>query len=284
MNIYQEKNAKTLRTPVLLMMAVVGVVSAAVVFSAVTAAQSSPDMPNSVISQGYESKEAFATGTLVSYVGGELIASSTQNSTKLLGIVSGNDLVELNTGQVQVATVGIATAYVSTVSGTPKQGDPIAPSPLKGVGMKAETNGYIVGIAQDDFSAATNIYTADIKDKNGSTTTVEVGLLPVRIQVSDYSISDNVVSPYPDFIMQIATTVAGKEVPVLRITLALVILLVGMVIIGLLIYTSVRFSLVSIGRNPLAAGSVRKGLLGTIFLAVGVLVFMLASLYLALTL
>lgn len=260
------------------------IASISAVFSVTTFAQSGTEEPNSVISQGYEADHPFTPGTLVSYVDGTIVASSTQNSRKLLGIVSGNGLIELNSGQVQVATVGIATAYVSTISGELKQGDPIAPSPLQGVGMKAETNGYIVGIAQVDFSSATNVYTTEIKDKNGNKVSVQVGLLPVRIQVSDYSMSNDVVSPYPDFIMRIASTVAGKEVPVLRVTLALLTLLVGMVIVGLLIYTSVRFSLVSIGRNPLAAPSVHRGLIGVIILAVAVLAFTILGIYLILVL
>jgi hypothetical protein len=266
------------------LLVLLAIVTLGMVFASTTNAQTGADEPNSVISQGYESDKPFTPGTLVSYVDGDLVASSTQNSRKLLGIVSGNGLIELNTGQVQVATVGIATAYVSTISGELKQGDPIAPSPLEGIGMKAETNGYIVGIAQDDFSTATNIYTTEVRDKNGNKVSVRVGLLPVRIQVSDYSVSNEVVSPYPDFIMNIATTVAGKEVPVLRVTLALLALLVGMVIIGLLIYTSVRFSLVSIGRNPLAAHSVHKGLIGVIILAIAVLAFTILGLYLILVL
>jgi hypothetical protein len=239
---------------------------------------------DSVISQGYAADEAFAIGTLVSKQGSALTKASIDNETQLLGVVSGRDLIELNSNNVQVATVGVVGAYVTDIGGDIKQGDVIAASPLEGIGMKAERNGYIVGVAQADFSEATQVYDAEVDARNGQTDTVSVGLLPIMVQVGYHTLPETQTSPYPAFLMHLATNIAGKEVPVLRVTLALIILLVGVIIITLLIYTSVRFSLISIGRNPLAAKSVHKGLFGSVLFAIGVLLFTLLSLYLVLVL
>jgi hypothetical protein len=239
---------------------------------------------DSVISQGYAADEAFAIGTLVSKQGAALKKASIDNETQLLGVVSGRDLIELNSNVVQVANVGIVSAYVSDIGGDIKEGDSIAASPLEGIGMKAERNGYIVGVAQADFSEATQVYNVDVDTRDGGTDAVSVGLLPVKLQVGYRTLPETQTSPYPAFLMHLATNIAGKEVPVLRVTLALIILLVGVIIIILLIYTSIRFSILSIGRNPLAAKSVHKGLLGSIFFAIGVLLFTLLSLYLVLVL
>lgn len=239
---------------------------------------------DSAISQGYTTNETFSAGSLVSRQGEALHKASTQNEAQLLGIVSSNEIVELNKGNVQVVTVGVVNAYVSTISGDIKQGNAIAASPLEGVGMKAEKSGYIIGIAQADFSQAQQAYEVETKTREGQTTKVKVGLLPVKVQVGYYTLPDIETSPYPAFLTHLVTNIAGKEVPVLRVTLALVILLIGIIVIIILIYTSVRFSLISIGRNPLAAHSVHKGLIGSVLFAMGVLVFTLLSLYLVLVL
>jgi hypothetical protein len=238
----------------------------------------------SAISQGYATNELFAVGSLVSRQGETLRKASTENEAQLLGVVTDGNLVELNKGNVQVATVGIINAYVSTISGDIRQGDAIAASPLEGIGMKAEKNGYIIGIAQADFSQAKEVYDTDIKARNGQTDTVSVGLLPVKVQVGYHTLPDVQTSPYPAFLTHLVTNITGKEVPVLRVTLALIILLIGIITIIILIYTSVRFSLISIGRNPLAAKSVHRGLVGSVLFAIGVLLFTLLSLYLVLVL
>jgi hypothetical protein len=56
----------------------------------------------------------------------------------------------------------------------------------------------------------------------------------------------------------------------------------GILVIGTLVYASVRSSIVSIGRNPLAARSINRSLFEVSGMAVGILLAMLIAVYLIL--
>lgn len=248
-------------------------------------------MADASISQGFSTKETIGEGMLVSTTSeDQLVAKAdTDSSERLLGIASKQSLVELSneddtdSSQVQVVTRGQTLAFVSTINGDVKAGDPITASPLKGVGMKAVETSYIVGTAQADFADADNITEKVVIDKDGKPQTVKVGILPIQVQVTQYIEQDN-QRILPQFIFNVAQVVAGRDVSVIRVLIALVVLLVGVGSIGVLLYASVRSSIISIGRNPLAAGAVNRSLLEVSALSIGVLLLMLGAVYLILSL
>lgn len=237
----------------------------------------------SAISQGFTSTDPIPTGALVSSVNDEKLIEQASSATgqKLLGVVGKGSLVELSNGttQVQVVTSGVTQTFVSDLNGTVEVGDPITASPLVGVGMKALENSYIVGTARANFGDATETSNHTIKDKNGNDKTVTVAVLPVQVNVSYFGKTNETKSILPQFFLEMAQTVAGKEVSVIRILTALLVLVAGVGAIGVLLYSSVRSSILSIGRNPLAASAVNKSLLEVSLLSFGILLVMLGVVY-----
>lgn len=241
---------------------------------------------STAISQGFKTSSPIATGTLVSTnaTANTVESATVDTAPQLTGVVGADALVELSsdTSEVQVATSGTVSTLVSTINGDIKSGDRVSVSPIVGVGMKNLSNGYIVGVAQADFSQAKDVISREVVDRNGNKTTTKVGLLPVQVGVSFYTEPDKNTTILPAFLLDLAREIAGRDVSVIRIIIALVVLLVGIGSITTLIFAAVRSSIISIGRNPLAASAVHRSLFQVILLAIGVLLVMLGAVYLVL--
>lgn len=240
------------------------------------------------ISQGFQTQEpGLVTGAMVSFsVGhqGVVQLADVSNANQLAGVVGDKPLIEIkstNNKEVQVVTSGITPVLVSDINGDVKSGDKITPSPLEGVGMKAVTSAQVVGTAQTDFS---NIHTVQkaITDRSGKPQTVHTGLLPVQINVTYYS-PDDKKTLLPPFLQQIAFSIAGgRTVSTGRILGSSLALLLGFVSIATLLYSSVRSSIIAIGRNPLSEGAVHKSLVEVGVTAIGILLVMIIAIYLIL--
>lgn len=240
------------------------------------------------ISQGFKTTETdLATGALVSLTSGSqstVQLSNTDRVNQLIGVIGDRPLIELsnNDKEVQVVISGTTLALVSDINGDIKSGDKITASPINGVGMKANASSLVVGTAQDDL-ASVSTTTRSINDKRGQPQSVKVGAVPVQINVTYYVAPEDKNSFLPPFLQSLANTVAGKEVSAVRVLISSLVLVFGFVSIAVLLYSSIRSSIISIGRNPLSEGAVRKSLFEVGATALGILLVMLIAIYLVLT-
>lgn len=241
---------------------------------------------SNAISRGFRANDPdIVPGSLVSTTkdGSDKVElANSDSANRLAGVVS-KALVELSsgeTGEVQVLLGGTTAALVSNINGEIKAGDKITASPINGVGMLATADTQIIGIAQSDFKSA-EARTRTIKDKNDKEHTVHIGSVPLQVGISYY------VAPtsqfVPPFLQEIANTIAGRPVSFMRILLSCVLLLLAFGSIFVLIYTSVRSGIVSLGRNPLAASAIQRGLIGVIVIVMLVAALALLGIYLILT-
>ena len=188
--------------------------------------------------------------------------SSTAHADRVVGVVNDKPLIELSNGNngVQVVTNGLTKLLVSDVGGAIVTGDRITSSPIEGVGMKATSNTTVVGVAQGtlDLSQA---QTKTITDKTGKHVTVHIGLIPVQVAVAFYNADAGKKSTFvPTFLQSLANNVAGRDVSPVRVLIAGLIMLLLFLSITVLLYSAVRSSIISIGRNPLSESAVRKSL------------------------
>lgn len=239
------------------------------------------------ISQAFfiEAKEA-PPGTIVSLKQGTANTVEVANSDRipeLVGVVSATPLIEIGSGvnTVQVITSGVTTALVSDLNGSIKTGDPITASPIDGVGMKATTSGRIVGIAQVNLENAETIEKT-LTDLEGKIHVLKVGSLPIQVNVSFHA-EGNENTYLPSFLQDFANTVAGRQVSSTRILASVIAMLLAFVSIAVLLYASVRSSIISIGRNPLSEGAVRKSMLQVGLMVIAILLLSLITVYLILT-
>lgn len=257
----------------------------AVIFSVPLVAAAKVD---SAISQGFTSQEDLSVGSLVSLTenaaNGTVQAANTSNGVRLVGVTSKQSLIELSGGarEVQVVIGGSSYALVSDINGEVKRGDKIAPSPLSGVGMKATESTQVLGTVEQDFSEANQVSTQQITDKNGTEHTVKVGLVTTQVNVAFYQKPEDSASFLPSFLRKFANQVVGHEVAPIRILIALILLIASFGGVAVLLYSSVSSSIISIGRNPLSADAVHKGIFEVAALAIGILLLTLIALYLVL--
>lgn len=237
------------------------------------------------ISQSYETNSTgISQGALLSLTSNGITAvapASSSSASHLVGIAASKPLVELSSDsnarsqhRVQVVVSGSTDALVSDLNGAVYAGDKITASPVSGVGMKAIRAGEIVGIAQASLSSVKTV-TETFDGTNGEPVAAKVGLLPIAVNVAYYSaapIGGSLAAFVPPFLQSLANSIAGKAVSPLRVLTGTVALILGFVTIAIMLYAGIRSGVISLGRNPLAADTLRKGMVDILITAVGILV------------
>lgn len=238
------------------------------------------------ISQSYTTTSPdIAQGTLLSLTaagsGAVEPAQAGTGATNLAGVAVQSPLVELsNAGKnsVQVAVGGVAPALVSDINGAVAVGDKITISPLDGIGMKATQSGVTIGIAQASLHSVHTV-TKTVAGKNGHQVSVTIGLVPVAVNVTYYPAvqSGSLSTIVPPVLQSAADSVAGRQVAPVRVLLAALALFLGFIITVVMVTTSIRSELVSLGRNPLARNTLLRALTDVLIAACGVLLVSLAA-------
>lgn len=239
------------------------------------------------ISESYQSTAQIAVGSIVSSVKdsqSSVEPSVTANVDNLLGVAINPDssLLTVSTGteqQVQVATSGTLPVMVSNLNGDIKRGDHITASPLKGLGMLANGNVRIVGIAQGDMTSKRE---QTIKDANGNDQKVTIGEVPVLVNVA-YFFKEPDKSIVPTAFQNLANTLAGKQVQPVPIIVSGAIFVVTAIVVMSIIFSMIRHSIISVGRNPMSQSAVYRDVIQLSALVIGILTVATVSIYLVLT-
>jgi hypothetical protein len=238
-------------------------------------------------SEGYSTADKLSLGAIVSLEknsSDRVIAATANTADNIIGVVINADtsLLSISNGkddQVQVATSGTVPVLVSNINGEVKQGDHITASPLAGVGMKATANVRIVGIAQGDMKNATK---QTYKDKSGKENEIMLGEVPVLVNVA-YFFKEPEKTVVPTALQNIANSLAGKNVSTLPIVLSSAVFLIMLVVVSSLIYSMIKSSIISVGRNPMAQSAVYRDLIQLSALVIAILSVGIITIYFILT-
>jgi len=239
------------------------------------------------ISESYASDTQIPVGSLVSLVkntSDQVQASLSSNVDNLLGVVvnPNNSLLSVTiagSSHTEVATSGTLDLLVSDVNGTVAQGDHITASPLAGVGMKANGNVRVVGIAQ---GGVTGVHETTIKDDNGNDQKVTLGQIPVLINVA-YFFKEPDKSIIPAALQNIANSLAGKTVQPLPVIISGGIFLITMIVVMSIVFSMIRSSIISVGRNPMSQSAVYRDVIQLSALVLGILAVATIAIYMVLT-
>jgi hypothetical protein len=211
--------------------------------------------------------------------------ATAENIDHLLGVASKDSLIELSndsTGTVEVVTTGEAAVLVSDINGDIRTGDKITSSPIAGIGMRALTSTLVIGTAQADLSS---VQTEErvVKDKSGTERKVKIGAIPIQVDKVFYEAPQDMNSFVPPALQDFANNLAGRSVSPVRVMIAGFLIAFVFAIVIVLLYSSIRSSIISIGRNPLSESAVRKSLLQVGITVLGVMAFSVVVIYLILT-
>jgi len=239
------------------------------------------------IAQAFQtSDDSVVSGALVSLEKGTpntVELSTPSNLEQLIGVAGDKSLIELSNsnGGIQVVTNGNTLTLVSDINGTIKTGDKITVSPIAGVGMKATVSTLIIGTAQNNLDIS-KAETRTVADKQGKQQTVHIAAVPVQVDKVFYEAPQEVASFLPPALQAFANSLSGRQVSAVRVLIAATLVGLLFIIVSVLIFTAVRSSIISIGRNPLSQQAVRKSLFQVGLTVLGLLVFTTVAVYLIL--
>lgn len=212
-----------------------------------------------------------------------------ENEEKIQGVViNPTDSAVLLSGEDQkvfVSNTGPYFVLVSTQNGPVAVGDYVTVSSISGVGMKAsDLDKVVIGKAVESFDQAdiTKVRSsAKIKDSVGNETEVKIGTIKVDISVGRNP-SQRVNASLPVVLKQASETIAGKPVTPARVYLSFFVFLATSIIAGSMLYSAVRSTMISMGRNPLGKKAIIKSLIQVASVAVMIFIVGLFAVYLLL--
>ena len=242
-----------------------------------------------LVSQSFASDSNLAVGSIVSLQKGfsdRVTGSTTKNDNDIFGVVVNPDNSQLSissgqSNQVSVAQSGLEQVLVSDINGNIDIGDSITASPITGVGMKATENSKVIGVAQDSFPNNTAQKTT-YKDDKGQQQSVKLGQIPLLVSVAYYyKQPDKTI--IPQALQNLANALAGKKVNALPIIVSLAIFLVTLVVVISIVYSLIRSSIISVGRNPMSQSAVYRNVIQLSVLVIVILGVAVGSIYMVLT-
>ena len=229
---------------------------------------------------GFNSKDVLTPGLVVSVDNSQarsVMAAKADDESKMFGVVvDPSDAPFTLNGQgskVFVASSGIYRVLVSTSNGIIHPGDFISMSTINGIAAKATAvQSTTLGQAESSFDGTSNVIT-----NNGGQA---IGRIYINISIQKNPFANN--DPIPVFLKRIAVSLANKPVPVVRIYAALAIFIIAAIVAITILWSGIRNSMVSIGRNPLSRRVILAGLYKIIFTGLSVFVIGVAGVYLLL--
>lgn len=247
--------------------------------------------------QGYAAATPLQVGTIVQ------LDTSAKNTVKpatdkdlsdMYGaVVDPHDLsLSISDSSLQnEAFVTIGGTYgvlVNTQNGPIKTGDYITMSAVDGVGMKAgtyEDQPTVFGRAVSSFDGKNDaLGTITLKDSSGKSIPVGIGMVTVAINIQRNPNQKSTKTNLPPFLQRVGQAIAEKPIGPMRTYLSIAITGLSIVVAITVLYSGVRNSIISIGRNPLSRKSIFRGLLEIILTAFLILIIGLFAVYLLLKL
>lgn len=189
----------------------------------------------------------------------------------LFGVYTSNPAVVVEDSEVEngkpVVRDGLTSVRVNGTSGAIANGDLITSSETQGVGKKASTNGFVLGMALDDFNPG---------DPNDITT------IQVLVNIHPATTLSGSRGNLLQFIRRGASVPVFQPIESLRYLLAIIIILISFTL-GLIYFgRASRAGIEAIGRNPLAKRVIQLTVIMNIVLTLVIVLVGLAIAYLIL--
>ena len=246
-------------------------------------------LAESLITQSYAAPSTLAPGSVVAFdktTGGVVLATA-KAVDNLFGVVVQADASLLSfqgtaKNQAQVATSGTVPMIVADINGPVKQGDSITASPIEGVGMRATSNIKVIGTAQQDLATSTGKKTQNLTDTAGVKRDVVIGVITANVAPA-YFFKEPDKSVIPAALQNLVNAAVGKQVTPLPIIISFSIFILALVVVASLIFSAIRGSIISVGRNPMAQSAVYRSLLQVTVLILGIVAVAVAAIYLILS-
>ncbi len=185
-------------------------------------------------------------GDIVSYKEGKYSLTDVFQDPAIYGVIVENpsiSFVDRNLEESKLVTsMGEVPLNVSSKNGSIKEGDYVTSSDIPGVGVKANEDGQVLGVAMEEFSSDND----------------EIGQIYVLLDIKTMFFGKGLSGNLLDIIRNSLTSPFMTPVQALRYLLAIAIIFASFVI-GFSSFGKITGSSVeALGRNPLAGTAIRK--------------------------
>ena len=190
----------------------------------------------------------------------------------LYGVITTNPAIylrEKNSSTVLVISFGKALVRVSTINGAIKKNNFITSSKILGVGQKADVNGFILGMALENYS-----------NSNPNA----IGKILVSIDPHYNATFIGVRTNLIENIKVVAGAPLLSPLTTLRYLLAAIVTITSFVIGFIYFGRIARTGVEALGRNPLAARIIQLGIILNVALTAGIILIGVGIAYLILIL
>lgn len=201
------------------------------------------------------------------------------NSQRVVGIVTTLDsslvTIASSNSKILVEDEGEVKAYVSDLNGEVKKGDLLTLSSLKGILMKSgDKPTPVIAVAGADFSSASPEPFTSSKVPNPQTAKIA----KITINLNRQGIYN--ISKTPESSLgRLGHSVTGRDISVLRVAVALVVVFLVLIAEGGILYGAVSSSIMATGRNPLANKAIRRELISVVVTALVIMLVGVAVIY-----
>lgn len=210
-------------------------------------------------------------GSIISLTEGKYALSEIPYDPSVFGVVTYNPSAffddSSDTTKRPVVSFGKAKVRVSSINGTIKAGDLVTTSEVKGVGQKATENGYVIGVALEDY---------DVKD------TTKVGSIYVTLHLNfgmlSTTVRENLVSSLRKGSIAPFSSPLNAFRYLVAATIAILSFVGGFWFFGRVSSRGVE----AIGRNPLARRFILISVFLNVTLTIGVMLLGVALAYIIL--
>ena len=234
------------------------------------------------IGEEYAQQNVFVDGVLVSIKSDDtesIEASNLNNDKYVIGVTQDieSNLVTITKdyNSKPVAISGEVSVLASDINGSIKKGDLLTASYIDGVVMKVQegSGARIIGIALEDFNSSGSRTYTDLDIPTGTVAKTNVNYVEIRLSGGEV-FATQVAAGASGVSSGFVDKLAGKDVPIYRLATGLFVFIASVVVAGLFIFSSIKGSFISFGRNPLASNSIYLGLIqistiSVAFLSVG---------------
>jgi hypothetical protein len=211
-------------------------------------------------------------GSLISYDGTQYELSQNEYDNTLFGVVTTSATIEYKSsdgavpGAHPVISTGIARVRVTTANGPISIGDTITTSSTAGVGMKATKSGFIVGVAQADFSDTGE------------------GSIPVLLNIKfafakESPFAEKIRVQLSDMLKLSGLTIIDDPIMSLRYLLATGVVITSLVVTFLTVAKVARGGVEAIGRNPLASKAIMFSIIMNTIISIAIVGIGLTAAY-----
>jgi len=219
------------------------------------------------IAASFSMKEKPPIGAIVAQNGDGFRLSSRRYDTRVVGVVvETSDLIIKYEEDVQgiftdryIVDGGEVDVLINDSNGTVQKGDYVTTSDSPGEGMRADTDGVVLGIALEDFKAQEGKNTDMVRVAVDIRVSTVDDALTIEALFAKYGIFGSLISTLLNT-LKIAPAKMSQAPLLFRYVLS-IFLLIAAIIFGFLLFGRVAIrGIESLGRNPLARWTILSGI------------------------